>query len=156
MHICLQHVRVLESGLCNVSICRKEVKGHTLHLHPEHDTHLCPLYSQGEPRPSSCQVSHFEGSRLLGPTSGSWVGVVEDDPLGTILNLGQCYTQVYNLEKKNIYLLIEKFTKHEKQEVDITHLLVGICNGKQHPTMTCGGLSCDRDGKVIEERVGDK
>lgn len=66
------------------------------------------------------------------------------------------HPSVQSREKKNIYLLIEKFTKYEKQEVDITYLLVGICNGKQHPTMTCGGLSCDRDSKVIEERVGDK
>lgn len=63
---------------------------------------------------------------------------------------------MYNLQKEKNHLLVEKFSKYEKQEVYITHLLVGICNGKQHPTTTRGGLSCDRDGKVIEERVGDK
>lgn len=63
------------------------------------DTHLCPLHGQGKPRPSPGQVPHFEGGRLLGAGSRSRVGVVEDDSLGTVLYLGQGYTQVHNLEK---------------------------------------------------------
>lgn len=38
----------------------------------------------------------------------------------------------------------------------VTYLLVCICNGEQHTTTPCGGFSCDCDGKVIVERVGDE
>lgn len=65
-----------------------------------HYTHLSSLYSQSKPRPSSCQVSHLEGSSFLGSTCCFWVSVVQYDSLGTILHFRQCYTQVYNLNKK--------------------------------------------------------
>lgn len=130
-------------------------------------THLGPLYSQGKPRPSSGHVSHFEGSCFLCPTSCSWVGVVQYDSLGTILYLGQRYTQVYNLAKKKKksrdvgnYLLSWCYRKTKQyrrvKKISVTHLLVSICNGKQHTTAPCGRFSCNCDGKVIVERVRDE
>lgn len=73
-------------------------------------THLCPLHGQGKPRPSSRQVTHFEGRSLLGPASHSWVGVVQHDPLRAVLHLRQRYTQVYNLEKVNHRSMLARFT----------------------------------------------